>query len=155
MRDHSYSPYTRLTEPLVRDGGELRPASWEEAIRRAAEDGNPATEEDPAWTTLHPTTPPYPTYSGNAATIGASSATVLAEVLGGDIPFEIDWAPYGFAGVTRSYASFWTAAEEEANSRIYGGIHFRFDSVAGQEIGVNVGEYVVDNYLLPRSHGQG
>jgi predicted molibdopterin-dependent oxidoreductase YjgC len=26
----------RLTEPLVRDGGRLRPASWEEAIDRAA-----------------------------------------------------------------------------------------------------------------------
>jgi formate dehydrogenase major subunit len=25
-----------LTEPLVRDGGELRPASWEEALDRAA-----------------------------------------------------------------------------------------------------------------------
>jgi formate dehydrogenase alpha subunit len=29
--------YTRLTEPLVRDGGELRPASWEEALDCAAE----------------------------------------------------------------------------------------------------------------------
>jgi formate dehydrogenase (hydrogenase) len=28
--------YTRLTEPLVRDNGELRPASWEEALDRAA-----------------------------------------------------------------------------------------------------------------------
>jgi len=29
--------YTRLTEPLVRQGGELRPASWDEALDRAAE----------------------------------------------------------------------------------------------------------------------
>jgi len=29
--------YTRLTEPLVRDGGRLRPATWEEALDRAAE----------------------------------------------------------------------------------------------------------------------
>lgn len=29
--------FTRLTEPLVRDGGRLRPASWEEALNRAAE----------------------------------------------------------------------------------------------------------------------
>jgi formate dehydrogenase (hydrogenase) len=29
--------YTRLTEPLVRDRGELRPATWEEALDRAAE----------------------------------------------------------------------------------------------------------------------
>ena len=27
----------RLTEPLVRDNGTLRPASWEEALDRAAE----------------------------------------------------------------------------------------------------------------------
>jgi formate dehydrogenase major subunit len=29
--------YTRLTTPLVRDGGELRPASWHEALDRAAD----------------------------------------------------------------------------------------------------------------------
>ena len=29
--------YARLTEPLVRDNGVLRPASWEEALDRAAE----------------------------------------------------------------------------------------------------------------------
>ncbi len=27
----------RLTQPLVRDGGRLRPASWEEALTRAAD----------------------------------------------------------------------------------------------------------------------
>jgi predicted molibdopterin-dependent oxidoreductase YjgC len=30
-------PYPRLTQPLVRDGGELRPASWDAALDRAAE----------------------------------------------------------------------------------------------------------------------
>ena len=29
--------YTRLTEPLVRERGELRPATWEEALDRAAD----------------------------------------------------------------------------------------------------------------------
>jgi formate dehydrogenase major subunit len=28
--------YARLTRPLVRDGGELRPAGWDEALDRAA-----------------------------------------------------------------------------------------------------------------------
>jgi predicted molibdopterin-dependent oxidoreductase YjgC len=28
--------YTRLTRPLVRDDGELRPATWDEALDRAA-----------------------------------------------------------------------------------------------------------------------
>lgn len=30
------SRYVRLTEPLVRDNGELRPATWDEALDRAA-----------------------------------------------------------------------------------------------------------------------
>jgi predicted molibdopterin-dependent oxidoreductase YjgC len=30
------TPYRRLTKPLVREGGELRPASWDEALDRAA-----------------------------------------------------------------------------------------------------------------------
>jgi predicted molibdopterin-dependent oxidoreductase YjgC len=29
--------YVRLTEPLVREQGQLRPATWEEALSRAAE----------------------------------------------------------------------------------------------------------------------
>jgi formate dehydrogenase (hydrogenase) len=28
--------YTRLTEPLVRENGQLKPASWDEALDRAA-----------------------------------------------------------------------------------------------------------------------
>lgn len=30
-------PYTRLTQPMVREDGTLRPASWDEALDRAAE----------------------------------------------------------------------------------------------------------------------
>jgi len=29
--------YSRLTQPMVRDKGKLRPASWDEALDRAAE----------------------------------------------------------------------------------------------------------------------
>lgn len=28
--------YPRITQPLIREGGELRPASWEQALERAA-----------------------------------------------------------------------------------------------------------------------
>jgi hypothetical protein len=119
------------------------------AIQRADEDGNAATDAEPTWSTLHPTTPPYPTYAGNASTIGAASATVLANVFGEDeVAFDVDWGPYGFAGVTRSYPGFWAAADEMADSRIYGGIHFRFDNEAGQEVGANVANHVLDHFLL-------
>ena len=124
------------------------------AIRRADEDGNAATEADPTWTTLHPTTPPYPTYAGNAATIGAACATVLGEFFGDDVPFQVDWTPYGSAGVTRSYDDFWDAADEMAISRMYGGIHFRFDGEAGQQVGADVAGYVLEHQLLPQdAHG--
>jgi formate dehydrogenase major subunit len=38
-------PYTRLTQPLVRDNGGLRPASWDEALDRAAEGLRRARDE--------------------------------------------------------------------------------------------------------------
>ena len=36
-RQHRYVPYSRLTQPLVREHGELRPAGWHEALGRAAD----------------------------------------------------------------------------------------------------------------------
>ena len=36
--------YVRLTEPLVRDQGQLRPATWEEALSRAAQGFRTAVE---------------------------------------------------------------------------------------------------------------
>ena len=36
MRRKRSEPYLRLTQPLVREHGELRPAGWEEALDRAA-----------------------------------------------------------------------------------------------------------------------
>ena len=33
---HVSRPYARLTQPLVRDNGVLRPAPWDEALDRAA-----------------------------------------------------------------------------------------------------------------------
>ena len=35
-KQHREQPYTRLVQPLVREDGRLRPASWDEALDRAA-----------------------------------------------------------------------------------------------------------------------
>ena len=51
------------------------------AIRQADTDLNPATDPDPTWLTLIPT-PPYPSYAGNMATIGASAARALELAFG-------------------------------------------------------------------------
>ena len=37
-------PYVRLTQPLVRDDGALRPATWDEALDRAASGFRAAVE---------------------------------------------------------------------------------------------------------------
>jgi predicted molibdopterin-dependent oxidoreductase YjgC len=37
----------RLTEPLIREGGRLRPASWEEALQRAASGFAEARDKGP------------------------------------------------------------------------------------------------------------
>ena len=42
----SMSRQVRLTEPLVRDGGRLRPTSWDEALDRAAAGFAVARERD-------------------------------------------------------------------------------------------------------------
>jgi hypothetical protein len=120
------------------------------AIQRAGEDGNPATPAEPTWATEHPTTPPYPAYASNASAIGAACATVLADVFGTNDPFQVNW-PVSQGGA-RSYSNFWAAADEMANSRIYGGIHFRFDCVAGQGVGRDVAGYVMEKFLLPRDN---
>jgi hypothetical protein len=118
------------------------------AIRRADEDGNDATSPDPAWLSLIPN-PPYPTYAGNMAAIGTSQATLLALFFGrDDIRFDHTWA--GAGGATRSYAGFGAMADEQARARVYGGIHFTFDNVAGQSVGTNVANYVFSKFMRPR-----
>ena len=37
-KQYRSEPYMRLTEPLLRHGRELRPATWDEALDRAAAD---------------------------------------------------------------------------------------------------------------------
>jgi hypothetical protein len=121
------------------------------AIRRAGEDMNDLTVADAAWTPLL-TTPAYPSHAGNMACVGASAATALALFHETDeLPFTARWV--GTAGnpdVSREYGSFWQMAEDQANSRVYGGIHFSFESVASQQACPKVARYVFENYMQPR-----
>jgi len=119
------------------------------AIRRADEDGNAATDADPTWLPLIPT-PPYPTYAGNMASIGMANASVLALVLGRD-DLGTTYTFPNPTNATRSWASLAAIADEATKSREWGGIHFRFDSVAGQSIGLNTGNYIFTRFMRPRT----
>ena len=118
------------------------------AIRRAEEDGNASTTADPSWSSLI-TAPPYPSYAGNMAAIGTSQSTMLGLLFGrDDIPFQHTWE--GPNGTTRSYAGFGAMANEQERARVYGGIHFTLDNVAGQSAGRNVANYIFANVMRPR-----
>jgi hypothetical protein len=41
-------------------------------------------------------------------------------------------------------------AQEEADSRIFGGIHFRFDNEASQTYCTKVPEFTAEHFILPR-----
>ena len=122
------------------------------AIREADTDSNSATTEDDTWTSLI-TAPPYPTYAGNAAALSAASARALALFFGTDaIAFDVTFEgpTPGTQGPTRSYSGFWEFADEQARSRIYGGIHFTFDSDASQEMAVELVDWVFARFMVPR-----
>ena len=85
------------------------------------------------------------------ASVGATAARALALALGGnDVPVTATWRQSGGqADVVRYYPGFAAVAEEQARSRIYGGIHFQFDSDAGQSIGTRVADYVFGHFMRP------
>jgi hypothetical protein len=120
------------------------------AIRRADEDFHEETDADVNWTPLL-ATPPYPTYAGNMACLSAAAARSLGLVLGrDDVPFSVTWLrTAGLPDETRHYAGFWQLADQQARSRIHGGIHFQFDTEGSQDMCARVAEYIFANFMRP------
>jgi PAP2 superfamily len=120
------------------------------AIREAARDGNRATDADPTWTSLVPS-PPYPGHPGNMACLGAANARVLARVFGRDaVPFSVAWTGTTGPTVTKRYHGFRELADEGGYARIWGGIHFRFETLASFGACTRLGDYAADNVLRAR-----
>jgi hypothetical protein len=121
------------------------------AIREAARDGNADTEADPEWVSLIPT-PPYPTYPGNYACLASALTRVYARVFGrDDLPFSVTWTEANGPGWTRPYSGFSQLGDEAAKSRVYGGIHFDFDTTSSFGVCNPLGDYVYENTFRRRS----
>jgi hypothetical protein len=118
------------------------------AIRNADRDGNPATTADPTWNTLIPT-PPYPAYPGNMACIGGSGSRMLARLFGrDDVQFSVSWVQAGGGpGWTRQYNGFRQLGDEAARSRIFGGIHYEFDTLSSMGVCTDMADYAFENNL--------
>ena len=125
----------------------------ETAIAHADIDDNPATEAEAGWTPLV-ITPPYPAYASNMTCLGAGGARMLANILGSDAQtFNAVWYAADNSVVwSEPYTSLWKFGDDEANSRIWGGIHFRFDIDASQVSCVQVADYIFDNYMQRARH---
>ncbi|MBX2827517.1 MAG: vanadium-dependent haloperoxidase [Flavobacteriaceae bacterium] len=131
------------------------------AIRWAANDDNPNTAPDEAWNNLHKHTYAFPSYPSAHGTASSAAMRVLANTLGtgDDYAFTMHTDIVDSAGPfsepmvmdppTRSFTSFSQAGLEASLSRIYLGIHFRYDSEEGHRLGNSIGDYANTNFLLP------
>jgi hypothetical protein len=130
-------------------------------------DGHPSTVGDVNWTPLGAPnnngggtnfTPPFPAYTSGHATFGAAAFGAIREFYGtDDVAFTL--GSDEFNGVTRdqngqvrpvrtrSYDSLSEAIEENGASRIYLGIHWRFDMERGIDQGTAIAEYVADHFV--------
>ena len=126
------------------------------AIRLGDTDGNPATEAVPDWTPLE-LTYPMPDHDSGHAVQGGVAAEILKQFFGTDnIAFTACSTtvgpPMGCTDPTpvyRSYSSFSQAADENAVSRIYIGIHFRNAVEDGVRHGRKIAERAVHLFLKP------
>jgi hypothetical protein len=120
------------------------------AIRAGNTDGNSGTVKDATWQN-YLETPPVQDYPSTHSALGAGAAEVLK------LCFKTDHVPFSMGSLTatpansvRSFSTFTQAANENADSRVRAGIHFRFATEQGKALGRKVGSYIVSHYLRPR-----
>jgi PAP2 superfamily len=118
------------------------------AIRAGDTDGNPDTSADPAWTS-YLVTPPMPDYTSAHSVEGGAAAEVLASFLGTDYVSFTTTSGAPFPGITRSFTSFSQAARENADSRVYAGIHWRTACTDGLSQGEKIGKFAFKHFLKP------
>lgn len=92
-------------------------------------------------------TPPFPEYPSAHSVISMATAVVLTALYGDHYHYTDDVEkPYGLP--SRSFGSFIEAADEAAQSRLYGGIHFREAIENGKVLGKDIGDQIVEKFGL-------
>lgn len=128
------------------------------AIRWAENDGNPNTLPEETWTNTHRHTYAFPSYPSAHGMACAAAMTAFDAVFGEEYSFVMRIPMVDVAGPfsgkiemqppTREFNSFSEAAMQCGLSRIYLGIHFRYDSLEGVRLGETIGRNVVENRLM-------
>jgi hypothetical protein len=119
------------------------------AIRLGDTDGNGKTDEDTTWATFI-ATPCFPSYPSNHASGSGAAAEALRRIYGAAGHAITLTATIPVIGpTTLQYSSLKQITDDIDDARVYGGIHFRFDQVAGGVLGREVATYVHKNNLRP------
>ena len=125
-----------------------------QAIRRAGEaaEGNPDTSPDPTWAPL--ISAPYPDHTSGHMCHDGVHVTVLRMFFGDVIEggYQITSASALLAPAeekTRTFGTFSQALDEIVEARIWAGLHFRTADVQGRDLGINVANFMADNYFQP------
>ena len=117
------------------------------AIRNGDGYGNDAIERDAAWEPFIPT-PMHPEYPCAHCITQSAAASVLETFFGDAIP-AVKLTSTTAPGVTRSFVKLSDYVAEVVNARVYDGVHYRKSGEVGAEMGRKIGDYTVQNYLLP------
>lgn len=120
------------------------------AIPRALEDGNGATDPDATWAAL--LTAPYPEWPSGHLCLDGAHVAVLRMFFGDAIQggFQITSTFVNPGGpAVRTFDTFSQPLAELIEARIWAGLHYRSGDVAGQVLGRNVANYGAANYLQP------
>ncbi|HEX6376682.1 MAG TPA: vanadium-dependent haloperoxidase [Allosphingosinicella sp.] len=126
------------------------------AIRNGAADGNDATQADPAWLPLLPT-PNFSEYPCGHCTVAAAIAEVMTAETGNRPASGVRIMSQAIpTSVVQALPSWDEWAQEVSDSRIYGGVHYRFSNEAGEQIGRRAARIVLDKVMqpLPRAKGR-
>jgi hypothetical protein len=121
------------------------------AIPRALEDGRDDTTPDATWAAL--LTAPYPSHASGHNCLDGAHVAVL-RMFFGDTPtggsFQITSFAVNPGGpAVRTFDTFSQPLAELIEARIWAGLHYRFEDVAGQTLGRNVANYGAANYFQP------
>src|SRR5262245_14350003 len=126
----------------------------ETGIRNGAVDGNDSTDGDPAFATFIPT-PCHPSYPSNHASGTSAGLEVMRRLFGAaghDISITSAVPALGSLPatvITKYYTQLNEIASDVDDARVYGGIHWRFDQVAGGALGRAIASEVIKNNLRP------
>jgi hypothetical protein len=117
----------------------------ETAIHAGDTDDNPKTDPDSSWAPFV-TTPCFPSYPSNHGSAANSAAAILRRIYGEGGHFMTLSNPT-VPDIVLQYTTFKQITDDISDARVYGGIHFRTDQVAGERLGDAIGRAVYQNNL--------